>query len=158
MRNSKINKLIYYGINNNFTAIDLSILYNNLSENDILIIESYFKSYYEVKLNEKTIDRSQLYLNSIERFNLIYDYTHKIIPYETYTTIINGLHIFKFSLYPLEYQPSGYCNFSQLKPEFQLTLSTEKDNLTKNEIIRSHIIARSYNIIRFMSGISGIAW
>ena len=157
MRDSKINILIVYNINNNFTAIDLSILYNNLTDNDILIIESYFTTYYENKLNNKTIDRSQLYLNSIERFNLTNSYTNKIIPYESYTSIISGLEVFKFSLYPLEYQPSGYCNFLQLKPEIQLTLTNTED-ISTDDIIRSYIIARSYNIIRFMSGISGIAW
>ena len=158
IRNSKINKLVYYNINNPSTSNNLSLLYNNLTQNDISMIESFFTSYYKNKLDEEIISKSQLFLNSIERFNTSDYFTNKLTPYQSYTSMICGLQIFKFSLYPLEYQPSGYCNFSQLKPEFQLTLSDNVDNILPNDIIRSYIIARSYNIIRFMSGICGIAW
>ena len=136
---------------------DLSLLYNNLSKNDTNIINSYINAYYDTIYELKTITKSQLYLNSICRFNTNDSLTNKLIPYQSYTGMIPGLHVFTFSLHPLEYQPSGYCNFSALKPELQLTLNINF-NINDYEIIRSYIIGRSYNIIRFMSGISGIAW
>ncbi len=149
-----LNKLL----SDNLVQTDLSILYLNLSLNDTSIIESYIDAYYDEIYQTKTIVQSQLYLNSICRFNTSDILTNKLIPYQSYTGMIPGLQIFTFSLHPLEYQPSGYCNFSTLKPELQLTINDDIVISDDNDIIRSYIIGRSYNIIRFMSGISGIAW
>jgi hypothetical protein len=157
MRNQKLKTLNILS-NNNIVQTDLSILYLNLSQNDTSIIKSYINAYYDEILQKKTIIQSQLYLNSICRFNTNEMLTNKLILYQSYTGMIPGLQIFTFSLHPLEYQPSGYCNFSTLKPELQLTLNTDDQMIKSNDIIRSYIIGRSYNIIRFMSGISGIAW
>ena len=154
IKQTKINKLKCYGVYNSIVEDNLSILYNNLTDYEINIIEGLFSSYYDETLKESTIIKSQLYLNSIERFNLEENLTNKILPYKSYSGIISGLNVFNFSLQPLEYQPSGYCNFSELKPEFKLTLS----KTLNNEIIKQHFFARSYNIIRFMSGLCGIAW
>jgi hypothetical protein len=155
IKNEKIIKLKCYNVYNSLVEKDLAILYNNLTDIDIIRIETLFDTYYQDKLNEQLISKSQLYLNSIERYNLSGDITNKIVPYQSYTNSISGLNIYNFSLHPLEYQPSGYCNFSSLKPEFRLTVN----NLNfKNEVIKQYLFARSYNIIRFISGICGIAW
>ena len=155
IKNEKIIKLKCYNVYNSLVEKDLALLYNNLTNIDIIRIETLFNTYYQDKLNEQLISKSQLYLNSIERYNLSGDITNKIVPYQSYTNSISGLNIYNFSLHPLEYQPSGYCNFSSLKPEFKLTIN----NLNfKNEVIKQYLFARSYNIIRFISGISGIAW
>ena len=154
LRLNKIKLLTKY----NIVLTDYSnILFNNLTVLDISYIENLLIDYYENKLNEQLITSSTLYLNSIERYNLSSDITNKIIQYKSYTSIINGLQIYSFALYPLEYQPSGYCNFLHLRP--QLSVNISNTLITKSsDIIKLNILGRSYNIIRFMSGICGIAW
>ena len=71
--------------------------------------------------------------------------------------MIAGLQIYNFSLYPLEYQPSGNANFYVLKPEIEFDLD-DISSLKSNDILNSYVIARSYNIMRMISGIAGKAW
>jgi hypothetical protein len=125
---------------------------------DIIDAELLFKQYYEKKLNNNIINNSNMYFNSVLRFSLDENYTNKVIPYQYYNNIVPGLNIYTYSINPLEYQPSGYANFSSLKVEFQLILSNNLLNLDKNEIVFEHLIARNYNILRFISGLSGLAW
>jgi hypothetical protein len=155
----KLLKLKYKNPNINLSGVNsnnLKFLYNNLTNKDINIIEARFESYYEKILQKKTISNSILYLNDVERYNIDQYYSNKIIEYQSYNNMIPGLHLYTFSLYPLEYQPSGYANFSSVRPKFQIRLSSNK--LTKNDVLNCYMIARSYNIMRFISGISGIAW
>ena len=146
--------IISLGIKTN----DLQLLYNNLTDSDITYVENLFAAYFEVKFQEQTIDRSQLYLNSVERFNKSDEYTNMIIPFQSYNNMICGLQIFNFSLHPMEYQPSGYANFSSLRPEFRVELSSNIKLLKSTDILVCHLLARSYNIIRFIGGIAGMAW
>lgn len=145
-------------INQIINTKSLSFLYNNLDEFYIPFIENEFNAYYERKLQEHVINSSQLYLNSVERYNVDEYYTNKIVPFQSYNNMICGLQIYSFSLHPLEYQPSGYANFSALKPEFNLELSENSKNLRSTDILNCHILGRGYNIMRFISGIAGMAW
>lgn len=151
---TKINKLNAFLILSIDTT-NLQFLYNNLTDIETSYIETLFKSYYELKLGQLTISNSVLYLNSVERFNVDGHYS-KISLYQSYNNMIPGLYNYNFSLHALEYQPSGYANFLSLKPEFKITLA--HNSLKYNNQLVSYIIARSYNIIRFISGIAGKAW
>jgi hypothetical protein len=142
----------------NISLTDLKLLYNNLTLQDQSIIESYFNEYYENCLKERILDYSILYLNSVERYKIDDYYSNKIIPYQNYNNIIPGLHSYSFSLHPLEYQPSGYINFIVLKPDFRLILSNLINKLNNTDILNLYMIGRSYNILRFISGIVGLAW
>jgi hypothetical protein len=137
---------------------NLQILYNNLDSSEIILIENLFTNYFEIKIQEKTIKQSQLYFNSVERYNKSDEYTKMIVPFQSYNNMICGLHIFNFSLYPLEYQPSGYANFSTYKSKFTVELSDKIKLLNQKDVIICHLFARSYNIIRLIGGIAGIAW
>jgi hypothetical protein len=137
---------------------NLMFLYNNLTLMDQNFIESYFDAYYESKLKENTLISSKLYLNSVERYKVSSEYSTKLVPYQSYNNMINGLYIYNFSLHPLEYQPSGAANFTTLKPELQITLTSDVFNLSLTDIYNSYVIGRNYNIMRFMSGIAGVAW
>lgn len=144
-----------------FPLIDLTslqYLYNNLIKEDETFIEILFTNYYETKLKQTTISSAKLYLNGVERSNEDYDFTNKIIPYQYYHNMMSGLQSFTFSLHPNEYQPSGYSNFYLFKPEWQATIDKSMESLPPDEIIMTHIIARSYNIMRHMGGIAGMAW
>jgi hypothetical protein len=72
--------------------------------------------------------------------------------------MINGLQSFSFSLHPNEYQPSGYSNFYLFKPEFQITIDKSLLEFGSDEVIMTYLFARSYNIMRHMGGIAGLAW
>ena len=137
---------------------DLTFLYNNLSNDETEMIETYFNKYYEDALLEKPIVSSQLYMNGVERYKLINDITNMVIPIEYYNNIISGLYIYNFSLHPLEYQPSGSANLSVLKPEFRLTLSENVYNIGINDTLTSYLFGKTYNIMRFVSGVAGMAW
>jgi hypothetical protein len=146
--------IISLGIKTN----DLHFLYNNLTDFDTSFVENLFVTYFETKFQEQMLDRSQLYLNSVERFNKSDEYTNMIVPFQSYNNMICGLQIFNFSLHPMEYQPSGYANFSALNPEFRVELSSNIKMLKSNDVLVCHLLARSYNIMRFISGIAGMAW
>jgi hypothetical protein len=137
---------------------DLTFLYNNLSPEETQMIETYFDKYYEDAILEKTIDESKLYMNGVERYELDINITSMLKPIEYYNNIISGLNVYNFSLHPLEYQPSGAANMSVLKPEFRLTLSKNIYNIDVNDTITSYLFGRTYNIMRFISGIAGMAW
>ncbi len=137
----------------------LKLLYNNLTLEDQTSIETYFNRYYEDKLQEEIIPSSKLYLNSTKRYYAEEYYTNKVIPYQSYNNMIPGLQIYNFSLHPHEYQPSGYANFTILNPEIEIDITNYAiaNKNTKN-MVNSNLLARSYNIIRFISGIAGMAW
>ena len=158
--NIPINRLPTYFVQPSFQDLlkNLTFLYNNLTEEESEMIESYFNKYYEDALLKKTIESSQLYMNGVERYKLINDITNMVIPIEYYNNTISGLNIYNFSLHPLEYQPSGSANLSVLKPEFRLTLSDNVYNIGINDTLTIYLFGRTYNIMRFMSGVAGMAW
>ena len=68
----------------------------------------------------------------------------------------HGIYVHNFSLYPLEHQPSGSCNFSMTgenRLEFEAT-----DRISVNNPGSLRIYGRSYNILRVMSGFAGLAF
>ena len=67
-----------------------------------------------------------------------------------------GIYVHNFSLYPLENQPSGSCNFSVTgdnRLEFEST-----DRISKENPGSLRLYGRSYNILRVMSGFGGLAF
>ena len=67
-----------------------------------------------------------------------------------------GIYVHNFSLYPLEDQPSGSCNFSVTgdnRLEFEATERISKDNPGS-----LRLYGRSYNVLRIMSGFGGLAF
>ena len=61
-----------------------------------------------------------------------------------------GINVYSFALSPEEHQPSGTCNFSRI------------DNATLNMDLNIngnvYIFAKSYNVLRIMSGMGGLAY
>jgi hypothetical protein len=150
-------------ITNNINLLNLNLnnlkfLYNNLTIEDQIFIENAFNNYYEIKLQSNTVDQIQLFFNSVERSKLSNFDSNLIVPYQSFNNMICGLYIINFSLYPLEYQPSGNANFNSLRPEIKITLASNNLKLKSTDIINSYIIAHTYNIMRFIGGIAGMAW
>ncbi len=97
------------------------------------------------------INRSILKLNGQERFNEDSDLTTKI-NFDKYMNMpIGGLHVYNFSRYPNEYQPSGSCNFSMLGDAY-FNLETDDGAYDVK------LIARGYNLLRIMGGQAGLAF
>jgi hypothetical protein len=85
-----------------------------------------------------------------------------------------GINVYSFSLIPESNQPSGSCNFSRISKAFLvlstalLTYSTENPrqsypglgsiNMIKDPTSQCRIYAVNYNVLRFMSGLCGLAY
>jgi hypothetical protein len=64
--------------------------------------------------------------------------------------------VYSFALKPEEHQPSGTCNFSRIdNATLQLTLTS--DTVTGGSA-KVRIYAVSYNVLRIMSGMGGLAY
>jgi len=96
-----------------------------------------------------------------EYFRLIQNYNH-------HTRIPgNYIYTYSFSLRPEEHQPSGTCNFSRIDSaqlNFVLRNNTSPGNLDGTplqeytELPKYTLFAPSYNILRIMGGMGGLAY
>ena len=102
-----------------------------------------------------TTDNIKLQLNGHDRFaERAGDYFQLVQPYQHHTNIpvtANKIvYVYSFALRPEEHQPSGTCNFSRID---NATL-----NLTGTSGGSLWIFAHSYNVLRVMSGMGGLAY
>ena len=103
-----------------------------------------------------TTDNIKLQLNGHDRFaERAGDYFQLVQPYQHHTNIpvtANKIvYVYSFALRPEEHQPSGTCNFSRIdNATLNLTAGADGDSLW--------IFAHSYNVLRVMSGMGGLAY
>jgi hypothetical protein len=101
---------------------------------------------------------AKLTLNGNDRFSARNGFYFNVVqPYNHHTSVpAPGINIYSFALRPEEHQPSGTCNFSRIDDSnLEIsTLTTEIGSFTSN--IR--VYALSYNILRIMSGMGGLAY
>ena len=104
---------------------------------------------------ESLIKNTKILVNNTTLLNMDNIYTNYVIPYEKYKScVFDGINVYSFNLSNTEFQPSGSLNFSMLdNVQFKLTLV---NNELKNKKIK--IFANSYNILRIMSGLAGLAF
>jgi hypothetical protein len=102
------------------------------------------------------IESVGLVLNGHHRFSeRDGSYFDCVQPYMYHTrTPERGIHVYSFALKPEEHQPSGTCNFSRIDNS-QLTIKL-KQSFSRTS--RLAIYAHSYNILRVMSGLGGLAY
>lgn len=98
------------------------------------------------------------------------NYFNYVQPYETHnTTPSDGINMYSFSLFPEESQPSSAANFSRLARvtlflEFDASLfpvgpiATPFQNGVEDEALIVRIYTRGLNILRFASGMGGLAF
>ena len=65
-----------------------------------------------------------------------------------------GVNVYSFALNPEEHQPSGTCNFSRID-NAQLNIDFTGDYKATGKV---HVFATSYNVLRIMSGMGGLAY
>ena len=71
----------------------------------------------------------------------------------------DGIYVYSFSLNPLDFQPSGCCNFSNVKSTISLTkdmMDDFGDTHTVGYDFKCYIYAINYNIFIIKSGMGGL--
>jgi hypothetical protein len=104
----------------------------------------------------KSAGKAKLMLNGNDRFaerDAMY-FTH-VQPYQHHTNIpaqAQWINVYSFGLKPEEHQPSGTLNMSRIDTaQLKLTFDTEAAGDVK-------IYAHSYNVLRILSGMGGLAY
>ena len=100
-----------------------------------------------------TVDDAQLQLNGHDRMSKqsgTYFQNVQVRAHHSNTSDNAGINVYSFALNPEEHQPSGTCNFSRIdNAQLNIKLNTAGD---------VHIFATSYNVLRIMSGMGGLAY
>jgi hypothetical protein len=97
-------------------------------------------------------DKVELQLNGNDRFSARDPkyFTH-VQPYQHHTNIPANIGVYSFALKPEEHQPSGTLNMSRIDTA-QITIprSSASGNI--------YLFAHSYNVLRILSGMGGLAY
>jgi len=108
---------------------------------------------------ENPVVTAKLQLNGQDRFSEREGtYFDVVQPFQHHTRNPDtGINVYSFALRPEEHQPSGSCNFSRIdNATLQLVLSSATVGGTATAMVR--IYAPSYNVLRVMSGMAGVAY
>ena len=108
---------------------------------------------------ENPVVTAKLQLNGQDRFSEREgSYFDVVQPFQHHTRAPDtGINVYSFALRPEEHQPSGSCNFSRIdNAVLQLVLSSGTVANTSTAKVR--VYALSYNVLRVMSGMAGIAY
>lgn len=104
------------------------------------------------------VSQALLQLNGHDRFSVRDGkYFNLVQPYQHHENVPSaGINVYSFALRPEEHQPSGTCNFSRIdNATLQLTLTAA--TVASNRSAKVRIYALSYNVLRIMSGMGGLA-
>jgi hypothetical protein len=115
------------------------------------------------------IDTVKLQLNGYDRFSARKgSYFRLVVPFQCHTRIpTRHVYCYSFALRPEEHQPSGSCNFSRIdNASLHLTFASspviEADSdlryQKKHMKVKLNVFAVSYNVLRIMSGMGGLAY
>jgi hypothetical protein len=125
--------------------------------------EPYRYSTADINANPTAV--AKLQLNGHDRFSEREgDYFNYVQTYQHHTASPStGINVYSFAIRPEEHQPSGSCNFSRIdNAVLNLTLSTDafqnpytSDKVSSNTV---RVYATSYNVLRIMSGMGGLAF
>lgn len=114
---------------------------------------------YTVLTNLNPLDSASLDFNNMTRLSRYpSSYFNFVQPYQHHSrTPENGIHVYSFALNPEQHQPSGTCNMSRIK-KVLLNLNFKKIVQQRKIKLAVQIYAINYNILRFASGMGGIAY
>lgn len=101
-----------------------------------------------VQIILNSIERMQL--NSWEHYSLLQNYVNN------FTSPQNGIYMYSFSLNPLDYQPSGTCNFSKIDDTYLQITFNNKINYQNPVSITGYGI--QYNLFRIADGLGGLGY
>lgn len=139
-----------YNLKNNYSKV------TDISNSDNIY-------YYISDKKGNPVNNASIEMNGISRFSYLNgNYFNYVQSYENHShTPQDGINIYSFSLHPEEYQPSGSCNFSRLNHNvlhinFDETFINELTTNSDTIVLTTYAI--NYNILRFMGGLSGLAF
>lgn len=145
-----------------------SITNSTGNPNDVFVIQP---SNYGLRLDGKgnPVAEAGLQLNGNDRFDpRLGGYFNYVQPYECHThTPADGVNVYSFGLHPEQHQPSGTCNLSRidntvliLRLSDPLRNTFGKTSLLQIDVSDSKLwtFAFSYNVLRIMSGMGGLAY
>ena len=104
-----------------------------------------------------TFKTAKLQLNGHDRFvERNADYFRLVQNYQHHTNVPSKhIYTYSFALSPEEHQPSGTCNFSRID---NAVLQVKYDTSLVVAASKIKIFAVSYNVLRIMSGMGGLAY
>lgn len=117
-----------------------------------------WNNYSETKCNKiNPIKHSSIDFHGYTRsIKLTGNYYNYVQPYETHpTTPSDGINMYSFSLFPVEFQPSGSANMSRLD---RVTIHMYFRDIEVEDPLIVSVFTRNLNILRFASGFSGMAF
>ena len=96
---------------------------------------------------------AKLQLNGHDRFTTRDSkYFTLVQPYQHHTAIPDSnIHVYSFALKPEDHQPSGTCNMSRID-DVTLTITPNNENS------KICVFGLSYNVLRVMGGMAGVAY
>jgi hypothetical protein len=112
------------------------------------------------------VHMAKLQLNGHDRFSERDGrYFNLVQPYQHHTNVPSkGINCYSFAIKPEEHQPSGSCNFSRIdNATLNLTLTDASTRIsssgsTTTRTCKLRVYAMSYNVLRIMSGMGGLAY
>ena len=120
--------------------------------------------------DQEAVYEQTIQMNGQDRLDKRYgDYFHKVQPYQHHTggcwdngyTIYGlqrGIYCYSFALRPEEHQPSGTCNFSRIDTATIVLTMNGAVDISPDNPWDIRVYALSYNILRVMSGMGGLAY
>jgi hypothetical protein len=107
------------------------------------------------------VEEASLLLNGHDRFSTRKgSYFRLVVPFQVHTRVPSRhVYCYSFALRPEEHQPSGSCNFSRIdNASLHLTFAPSSKGAAGEEQVSFTVYALSYNILRIMSGMGGLAY
>jgi hypothetical protein len=151
-----------------------------LDSTDVYMINHSSASALEDNYNEiyNIIDTLKIMLNGHDRFKeRKHDYFRIVQPYQhhqqsvSFGSFKNNSHrglitlrkldyygVYSFALHPEEHQPSGTLNFSRIDTATMVVNTNDMSALSEDQEYELLLWARSYNVLRIMSGMGGLAF
>ena len=108
---------------------------------------------------ENPVVTAKLQLNGQDRISEREgSYFDVVQPFQHHTRAPDtGINVYSFALRPEEHNPSGTCNFSRIdNANLQLVLSS--NTVASVATAKVRVYAYSYNVLRVMAGMAGIAY
>lgn len=120
-------------------------------------------SNYGVTLDGLTnpVDKALIQLNGHDRFDIREGaYFNYVQPYQCHTSIPrDGVNVYSFAIHPEQHQPSGTANLSRIdNTQLNLNFVSSADTKFLNSDTKLYVFALSYNVLRIMSGMGGLAY
>jgi len=142
-----------------FTGRPTSASNDGSSTNDV-IVKMPFNYGVNLDGSVNPLNNAKLLLNGQDRFReQDTTYFNYLQPYEHHTrTPADGINVYSFAISPEEHQPSGSLNFSRIDMAvLQMFIDDDYVSLLSNDSLLT-TYAVSYNILRIMSGMGGLAY